>query len=244
MAPACYFKLPYWNIQLGLVGLLARHLLVQSTFLQVHRQYFFFLNDQPAHFSLIINQCSCLWATPETEREREREKEDGLQLRALVSYFMSGVDERRQTLRFILDLILPRSRGEFGLIDGLLRARKKGVKRAWQREGGEGKMSGRWPVSAAGNRYCGSQFMICLHNQHYELFSESCVIKRSRDSKSCSPLTAEIKSKTCYLLKNLTQCVLSPLFLCAFACVRICSCARALLGNKSTDSKLELDWKL
>lgn len=47
-----------------------------------------------------------------------------------MSYFMSGVDERRQTLRFILDLILPRSRGEFGLIDGLLRARKKGVKRA------------------------------------------------------------------------------------------------------------------
>ena len=38
---------------------------------------------------------------------------------------MSGVDERRQTLRFILDLILPRSHREFGLIDGLLRARKR-----------------------------------------------------------------------------------------------------------------------
>ena len=235
MAPSCYFKLPYWNIQLGLVGLLARHLLVQSTFLQVHPQYFFFLNDQPAHFSLIISQCSCLWAT--LEREREKEREDGLQLRALVSYFMSGVDERRQTLRFILDLILPRSRGEFGLIDGLLRARKKGVKRAWQREREEGKMSGRWPVSAAGNRYCSSQFMICLHNQHYELFSESCVIKRSRDSKSCSPLTVEIKSKTCYSLKNLKQCVLS-------VCVRICACTRAFVGSKPTDSKVELDWKL
>lgn len=56
---------------------------------------------------------------------------------------MSSMDKRGQTLRFIFDLILPRSHREFGLIDGLLRARKKkkkGVKKKKMRQRDEWKL--------------------------------------------------------------------------------------------------------
>lgn len=78
----------------------------------------------------------------------ETSREDGSQPKAFISFFMSSVDQRRQTPRFIVDLILPRSHREFGLIDGLLRAKS-------ERE--ERKMNRRWaeyfestPVSSAG----------------------------------------------------------------------------------------------
>lgn len=84
-----------------------------------------------------------------------------------MSFFMSGVDKRRQTLRFILDLILPRSHREFGLINGSLRAGKeRGVKEKSEREREEDEWKVKTestPVSAAGNRCCSSHFMTHVH---------------------------------------------------------------------------------
>lgn len=214
---------------------MALHFLVQSRFPQVHPQIF--LNDRPAH-CLLISQSSCLRATLETSRE------DGLQRRAFISFFLSSVDKRRQTQRFTFGLILPRSHREFGLINGLLRAKKKGIKS----ERKERKTNGRWAKylwalqetdTIAHSLW--SVYIISIRS----FFSTNCIIRNhispSQRKKTVvrwathSHLVQRNKGILPQKNKNRVFCHLIPLcVLCLFGFVWVCVCnsTHAFTGNK------------